>query len=85
MDDLLPLLLSFPPHPPPKPPLSNEEYDRQIRTLLQILNQTPASRLTGKLAGGGDLLEVGQPQRYAQRRSYLQLAWVFPWLLTLLL
>ncbi|KAI9878808.1 MAG: hypothetical protein M1830_010492 [Pleopsidium flavum] len=61
MDDLLPLLLSFPPHPPPAHPLSNEEYDRQIRTLLQVLNQTPGSRLIGKIAGGGDLLDILDP------------------------
>ena len=58
MDDLLPLLLSFPPHPPPAQPLSDNEYDGQIRGLLQVLNQTPGSRLTGKVTAGSDLLDV---------------------------
>lgn len=58
MDDLLPHLLSFPPHPPPPQPLPDDDYDRQIQSLLQVLNQTPASRLTGKITGGGDLLDV---------------------------
>jgi hypothetical protein len=47
------------PHPPPPHP--HDEYDRQIRGLLQVLNQTPGSRLTGKIAGG-DLLDVSLPE-----------------------
>ncbi|KAI9810393.1 MAG: hypothetical protein M1827_006279 [Pycnora praestabilis] len=61
MDELLPQLLAFPPHPPPAQPLSDAEYDRQIRALLQILNQTSANRLVGGVAGGGDLLDILDP------------------------
>ena len=53
MNELLPQLLAFPPHPPPPQPLSDADYDRQIKSVVQLLNQTPASRLTG-----GDLLDV---------------------------
>jgi len=73
MDDLLPLLLSFPPHPPPPHPLSDDEYDRQIRGLLQVLNQTPGNRLTGKIAGGGDLLDVSLPEHKLFFKSSSQL------------
>ena len=58
MDSLLPLLLAFPPHPPPAAPLSDKDYDMQIRSVLQLLNKTSAKKLTGGVSGGGDLLEV---------------------------
>ena len=60
MDSILPQLLSFPPHPPPAVPLSDKEYDKQIKGNLSLLNQTSAKRLTSGVSGGGDLLEVGQ-------------------------
>ena len=58
MDNLLPQLLAFPPHPPPSQPLSDAEYDKQIKSLIQLLNQTSASKLAGGVSGGGDLLDV---------------------------
>ena len=58
MDELLPHLLSFPPHPPPPQPLSDVDYDRNIRGLVQTLNQVAASKLTSGVSGGGDLLDV---------------------------
>ena len=58
MDDLLPKLLSFPPHPPPAQKLSDVDYDKNIRDLIEILNKVPANRLTGGVKGGGDLLDV---------------------------
>ena len=60
MDSLLPLLLAFPPHPPPAAPLSDKDYDMQIRSVLQLLNKTSAKKLTGGVSGGGDLLEVSR-------------------------
>ncbi|KAI9836846.1 MAG: hypothetical protein M1819_001011 [Sarea resinae] len=61
MDYLLPQLLAFPPHPPPALPLSDVEYDRQIRGLLQTLNQTRASMLISGVPNGGDLLDILDP------------------------
>lgn len=58
MDDLLPRLLSFPPHPPPSQKLSDLEYDSQIKTLVKLLTETSASKLVKGVAGGGDLLDV---------------------------
>lgn len=58
MDNLLPQLLAFPPHPPPATPLTDAEYDKQIKAIIQNLNTVPASKLTSGVPGGGDLLEV---------------------------
>ncbi|KAI9849767.1 MAG: hypothetical protein M1838_006268 [Thelocarpon superellum] len=61
MDNLLPQLLSFPPHPPPAQPLSDGQYDTQVRSLLQTLNRTPANLLVREVQGGDDLLEILDP------------------------
>ncbi len=58
MDTFLPQILAFPTHPPPAVPLTYPEYDKQIKTLLQFLNQIPASKLASGVAGT-DLLDVG--------------------------
>lgn len=58
MDTLLPELLAFPPHPPPATPLTDAEYDIQIRSVLKLLNQLPAKKLIGNVAGGSNLLDV---------------------------
>ena len=58
MDSVLPKLLSFPPHPPPPIPLSDAEYDTQIKGVVQLLNETSARKLTGGVSGSGDLLDV---------------------------
>lgn len=58
METILPKLVSFPPHPPPPDPLSDAEYDKQIKALVHTLNNLPGSKLIGGVKGGGDLLEV---------------------------
>ncbi len=58
MESLLPQLLAFPQHPPPLIPLTDTEYDKQIRVIVQNLNTVPASKLTSGVPGGGDLLDV---------------------------
>ena len=58
MDAILPQLLAFPPHPPPVTPLPDADFDKQIKIVVQLLNQTPASKLTAGVHGGGDLLNV---------------------------
>ena len=57
MDGLLPQLLAFPPPSPPQT-LTDSEYDRQIKSLIQLLNQTPAKNLIGGSSGGGSFLDV---------------------------
>ncbi|MCJ1225691.1 hypothetical protein MMC12_002340 [Toensbergia leucococca] len=61
MDDLLPHLLAFPPLPAPSTPLSDAEYDKQIQSLVQLLEQTPTINLTKGVSGGGDLLDILNP------------------------
>lgn len=58
MDTLLPELLAFPPKPLPATPLTDTEYDIQIKGVLKLLNQLPVKRLIGDVAGGGNLLNV---------------------------
>jgi COP9 signalosome complex subunit 3 len=58
MNGLLPQLLSFPPHPPPAHPISDFEYEKQIRGLVQLLGKQPPSLFVSGVRGGGDLLDV---------------------------
>jgi len=60
MDELLPQLLSFPPHPAPAQKLSDSEYDKQVKSIVKLLNGTSASKLVRGAGGGGDLLDVRQ-------------------------
>lgn len=60
MDGLLPQLLSFPRHPPPAQKLSDSEYDKQIKSIVKLLNGTSGSKLVRGVGGGGDLLDVSQ-------------------------
>ncbi|KAL9614247.1 MAG: hypothetical protein Q9167_001269 [Letrouitia subvulpina] len=61
IESLLPRLLSFPPHPAPALPISDTEYDKQIRSIVKILSETSPSQLTGGIANGEDLLDVVDP------------------------
>ena len=61
MDAFLPQLLAFPPHPPPKQPLSVPEYDKQIKALVKVLNSASASKFKGKIHDKDDLLDVLDP------------------------
>ncbi|KAI4139312.1 MAG: hypothetical protein L6R39_006359 [Caloplaca ligustica] len=74
MESLLPQLLSFPPHPPPSLPLSDIAYDREIRGLRKILNDTPANALIGGVPNGGDLLDILDPSINTLPYLYVLLA-----------
>lgn len=58
MDSLLPQLLAFPPHPPPATPLTDAEYEKQMRSQLHLLKQVPASTLINFVSEGTGLLDV---------------------------
>lgn len=58
MDVTLSQILAFPPQPPPAIPLTDAEYDKQIKILVQYINQLPASKLTAGVPGGGDIFDV---------------------------
>lgn len=60
MDGILPSLLAFPPHPAPVTPLSDAEYDKQAKNIVQILSYTGSKSLINGVSGGGDLLEVSE-------------------------
>ncbi|KAL8965695.1 MAG: hypothetical protein Q9197_006380 [Variospora fuerteventurae] len=74
MEYLLPQLLSFPPHPPPPLPLSDQVYDKEIRTLRLVLNEIPANALTGGVPNGGDLLDILDPSINTLPYLYVLLA-----------
>ncbi|KAI9681124.1 MAG: hypothetical protein M1817_002406 [Caeruleum heppii] len=74
METLLPQLLAFPPHPPPTPPLSDAQYDPQIRSVIQLLNKTSASVLVNGVKGGGDLLDIINPSSHSIPYLYTLLA-----------
>lgn len=58
MDDLLPKLLSFPPHPLPKTPLSNKQYDEGMAAQIDVLQKTSTKHLSQRTSGGESPLEV---------------------------
>lgn len=62
MDGILQQVLSFPPNPPPTVPLSDKDYDKQVRAVVQVLNATSAKKLIGGVSTGEDLLDVSGPQ-----------------------
>lgn len=76
MDAILPQLLAFPPHPPSLIPLPDAEYDKQIKSLVQLLNQIPANKLTGGVTAGGDLLDVW----FLFLHYFLDRSLMLPWL-----
>lgn len=59
MDKLLPLLLSFPVHPPPIQPLSDEQYDEGIKSQVKNIKKLPGKSLLQATSGGEDILNVG--------------------------
>ena len=58
MDELLPKLLSFPPHPPPQHPLSDHAYDEGIKGQIQTLKGISESKLLQDTSGGENPLDV---------------------------
>lgn len=59
MDELLPVLLSFPPHPAPPNPLSDQQYDEGIRSQVESVRKVPARALLQATASGEHILNVG--------------------------
>ncbi|KAK2625304.1 hypothetical protein QTJ16_005673 [Diplocarpon rosae] len=61
MDDLLPKILSFPPHPPPAVPLSDLQYDEGISNQIEILKKISDSKFMQQTSGGEHILDVIDP------------------------
>ncbi len=78
MDAILPQFLAFPPHPPPVTPLPDADYDKQIKSVVQLLNKTPANQLTAGVSGGGDLLDVSYQKKPLSYLSCLKLELMSP-------
>ncbi|KAL8867735.1 MAG: hypothetical protein Q9174_005469 [Haloplaca sp. 1 TL-2023] len=61
MSALLPQLLSFPPQPSPVLPIPDGTYDLELKRLVKLLDNVPASTFTGGVPNGGDLLDILNP------------------------
>ncbi|KAF4625807.1 hypothetical protein G7Y89_g12357 [Cudoniella acicularis] len=61
MDDLLPKLLSFPPHPPPPNGISDLQYDEGIKTQISTIKNIPDSKLLQQTSGGENVLDIINP------------------------
>jgi COP9 signalosome complex subunit 3 len=58
MDDLLPKLLSFPPHPPRPTPMSDHLYDESIKEQIEAVKKIPQYKLLLQTSGGEHVLDV---------------------------
>ncbi len=58
MDDLLPKLLTFPPHPPPQTPLSDSSYEEGVKHQIQAVGKIPEKNLVLQTSGGESALDV---------------------------
>lgn len=58
MDNLLPNLLSFPPHPPRPNPMSDQHYDEGIREQIDYVKKISESKLLQQTSGGENVLDV---------------------------
>lgn len=58
MDDLLPKLLTFPPHPPPHSPLSDASYDEGIKAQISVVRKLSEKNLLQHTSGGESSLDV---------------------------
>lgn len=58
MDDLLQKLLTFPPHPPPKNPLSDSAYEDGIKSQIAAAGKISEKNLLLSTSGGESPLDV---------------------------
>jgi COP9 signalosome complex subunit 3 len=58
MDDVLPKLLTFPPHPPPQPPLSDSSYDEGIKAQISAVRKIAEKSFLQQTSGGEGPLDV---------------------------
>jgi hypothetical protein len=58
MDELLPKLLSFPPHPPRPTSMSDHLYDESIKEQIEAVKKIQQSKLLLQTSGGEHVLDV---------------------------
>ncbi|QSZ32518.1 hypothetical protein DSL72_002096 [Monilinia vaccinii-corymbosi] len=61
MNNILPSMLLFPPHPAPLVPLTDSQYDAGIKSQIDTLKKTPEKTLLQSTAGGESPLDVINP------------------------
>jgi COP9 signalosome complex subunit 3 len=66
MDDLLPVLLSFPPHPPLPHPVSDQQYDEGIRSQIESVKRVPPRNLLQVTSSGEHILNVSNRNHHAR-------------------
>jgi len=68
MDNLLPNLLSFPPHPPPPNPMSDHAYDQGIREQIDFVKKLTDKKLLDHTSGGENVLDVSNYEVLAMKQ-----------------
>lgn len=61
MDANLAALLSFPPHPPPQHPLSDQQYNDGMRAVMSTLKKINLKSFSQPLSSGQHILEASTP------------------------
>ncbi|KAG9238115.1 hypothetical protein BJ875DRAFT_502271 [Amylocarpus encephaloides] len=74
MDDILPRLLAFPPHPSPALPLSDQQFDEGIRALVEVVKGISDSKLLQKTASGEHLLDFVNPSLNTASYTFILVA-----------
>ena len=59
MDDILPKLLHFPPHPPPPTPMSDAQYEEAVIKHISVVSSIPDKSLMLHTSGDENPLDVG--------------------------
>jgi COP9 signalosome complex subunit 3 len=58
MNNLLPVLLSFPPHPLSLNPISDQQFDEGIKTQIENVRKIPSRTLLQDTSSGENILNV---------------------------
>ncbi|KAE9377921.1 hypothetical protein N431DRAFT_399116 [Stipitochalara longipes BDJ] len=74
MDNLLPNLLSFPPHPPPPNPMSDHAYEQGIREQIEFVRKLADNKLLQHTSGGENVLDVINPALNTVPYTFILLA-----------
>ncbi|KAG9244495.1 hypothetical protein BJ878DRAFT_67584 [Calycina marina] len=76
MEDILPKLLNFPPHPEPPTPVHDDLYEEHIHAHINKISAIPEKALLQQVAGGESALDVVDPSRNSASYIYVLAAYI---------